>query len=127
MTAPCILCVDDDADILLVLEFSLRQVGGFEVRLCGGAEAALAELERFRPDLILLDVMMPRVSGPQLLARLRESPATAGIPVVFMTAKAMPAELEELLQHGALGVIVKPFDAMRLPDDLRVFLERAGG
>ena len=124
---PRILCVDDDPDILLVLEFSLVELGGFAILACSSGAAALAEVEAFRPDLILLDVMMPRMSGPQVLAALRGREATAPIPVVFMTAKAMPEELDALLKHGAAGVIVKPFDAMRLPQDLRGYLVRGGG
>lgn len=124
-TAPRILCVDDDADILLVLQLSLREIGGFETLLCGDAAGALDAARNFRPDLVLLDVMMPRMSGPQLLEKLRACESTRKVPVVFMTAMAAPTELGGLLELGAAGVIGKPFDAMRLSSDLRPFLDLA--
>jgi len=122
-----VLCVEDDADIRLIIEFSLATVGGYEVLACAGGRSALSQLEAFRPDLVLLDVMMPDLSGPQTLAALRELPAMQGVPVVFMTAKALPDELVDLLQHGATGVIVKPFDPMTLAQDIRPFWEHGRG
>lgn len=122
-----VLCVEDDPDIRLILEFSLATVGGLEVRCCAGGRAALAEAPAFRPDLVLLDVMMPGLSGPETLAALRELPVTRGVPVVFMTAKAMPDEVEQLLQYGATGLIVKPFDPMTLASDIRPFWEHGRG
>lgn len=122
-----VMCVEDDADIRMILEFSLGSVGGYEVRCCPGGRAALEQAPEFRPDLVLLDVMMPDLSGPETLAALRELPSMQGVPVVFMTAKAMPDELEQLLQHGATGLIVKPFDPMTLPQDIRPYWEHGRG
>ncbi|MBB2487050.1 response regulator [Mitsuaria sp. WAJ17] len=118
-----ILCVEDDPDIRELIGFSLRDVGDFEVLLCEDADAALAQVEAFAPDFVLLDVMMPGMSGPELLAVLRTLPFMQGVPVVFMTAKAMPFEVEELLHHQSTGVIVKPFDPLTLPDHLRMYWE----
>ena len=122
-----VMCVEDDDDIRLIIEFSLATVGGYEVLACAGGRSALAQVEGFRPDLVLLDVMMPELSGPQTLAALRELPSMLGVPVVFMTAKALPDELEDLLQHGATGVIVKPFDPMTLAQDIRPYWEHGRG
>lgn len=122
-----VMCVEDDADIRLIIEFSLATVGGYEVLACVGGRSAVAQVEAFLPDLVLLDVMMPDLSGPQTLAALRELPAMQGVPVVFMTAKALPEELEDLLQHGATGVIVKPFDPMTLAQDIRPYWEHGRG
>lgn len=122
-----VMCVEDDADIRLVLQFSLGKLGGLEVLNCAGGREALAAVTAFRPDLVLLDVMMPDLSGPETLAALRELPVMRGVPVVFLTAKAMPDELEQLLQHGATGLIVKPFDPMTLPSDIRPFWEHGRG
>ena len=122
-----VMCVEDDDDIRLILDFSLATVGGLEVLACASGRSALAQVEAFRPDLVLLDVMMPDLSGPQTLAALRELPAMQGVPVVFMTAKALPDELEDLLQHGATGVIVKPFDPMTLAQDIRPYWEHGRG
>jgi CheY-like chemotaxis protein len=122
-----VMCVEDDPDIRSILEFSLTAVGGYEVRCCAGGHAALAEVPGFRPDLVLLDVMMPDLSGPETLAALRRLPEMAGVPVVFLTAKAMPDELEQLLAHGATGLIVKPFDPMTLSQDIRPYWEHGRG
>ena len=93
-----VMCVEDDADIRMILAFSLGTVGGYEVLCCAGGASALRQAPDFRPDLVLLDVMMPGLTGPETLAALRELPVMQGVPVVFLTAKAMPDELEQLLQ-----------------------------
>jgi CheY-like chemotaxis protein len=121
------MCVEDDPDIRMILEFSLATVGGYEVCMCAGGQLAIDQAPGFKPDLVLLDVMMPGLTGPQTLAALRSQPRMAGVPVVFLTAKAMPDEVEELLQYGATGVIVKPFDPVQLPQDIRIYWEHGGG
>jgi CheY-like chemotaxis protein len=122
-----ILCVDDDADIRLLLDYSLTQIGGYEVRCCADGPSALALAPQFHPDLVLLDVMMPGMRGPETLVALRALPEMQGVPVIFVTAKALPSDLEPLLQLGATGVIVKPFNPMTLPDDIRPFWEYGRG
>lgn len=122
-----IMCVEDDPDLRMLIEFSLGQVGGFELCLCPGGRSALEQAPRFKPDLVLLDVMMPDLTGPETLVELRQQPLMKGIPVVFMTAKAMPDEVEHLLQYGATGVIVKPFDLVALPQNLRIYWEHGRG
>ena len=121
MTPPLnhILCIDDEEDILQVAKLALEVVGGFKVSLCPGSRDALARAEALRPDLILLDVMMPEMDGPTTLARLRGNEPTAGIPVVFMTAKVQPAEVRHYLGLGAIGVVAKPFDPMTLAEQLK--------
>jgi CheY-like chemotaxis protein len=122
-----VMCVEDDADIRLILELSLGTVGGLDVLTCNGGREALARVDDFRPDLVLLDVMMPELTGPQTLVALRERPVMHGVPVVFMTAKALPEELEALLDCGVTGVIVKPFDPMTLPQNLQPYWEHGRG
>jgi CheY-like chemotaxis protein len=122
-----VMCVEDDPDIRMIIEFSLATLGGYQVCLCPDGRAALAQAPDFKPDLVLLDVMMPGLSGPETLASLRRQAEMAGVPVVFMTAKAMPDEVEELLQYGATGVIVKPFDPVTLPQDIRIYWEHGRG
>ena len=119
-----VLVVDADDDIRLVVQLTLERLGGFEVATAStGAQALdLAAASRF--DLVLLDVMMPDLSGPETLAALREIPEMRGVPVVFLTAKAMPDEVERLLECGATGVIVKPFDPVALPQQIRIYAER---
>ena len=85
-------------DIREVVELSLGLVGGLTVHTCDSGERALEILPQLRPNLILLDVMMPRLDGPSTLQRLRADPELNRIPVVFMTAKAMPQEVERFKQ-----------------------------
>jgi len=121
------MCVEDDPDIRTVLDFSLRGLGGYELCLCANGQEALDRVAAFGPQLVLLDVMMPGLSGPQTLERLRTLPVMRGVPVVFLTAKAMRDELEDLLQYGAAGIIVKAFDPVSLPKDIRIYWEHGRG
>lgn len=114
-----ILYVEDEPDIQAVAKLALEMVGGFTVKVCSSGEEALREAEAFAPDLILLDVMMPVMDGPGTLAALRKLPATANVPVVFMTAKVQPAEVALYKSLGALDVIPKPFDPMQLANQVR--------
>lgn len=109
-----ILYVDDEPDIRLVASMALGLDPSLRVDTADSGEQALALLPRLRPDLVILDVMMPGLDGPTTLARMRADPALRSIPVVFMTAKAMPEEQARYLSLGAAGVIPKPFDPMRL-------------
>lgn len=114
-----LLHIDDEADIREVVAISLGLDPEFAVRGCASGEDGLAVAAEFRPDLILLDVMMPVMDGPATLERLRENPQTAAIPVVFMTARAQTRELDQLKSLGAIGVIPKPFDPMTLAASVR--------
>jgi len=114
-----ILIVEDDLDIQTVARIALETVGGLTVETCGSGKEAIEVAPRFRPDLILLDVMMPEMDGPTTLQHLRADPTVGTTPVVFCTAKAMPAELEHYRNLGSAGVIAKPFDPMALADQVR--------
>jgi two-component system OmpR family response regulator len=120
-----VLLVDDEPDIRRIGQLSLERVGGWQVVLASSSAEALATAGRERPDVILLDVMMPVADGPTTLARLREQADTAEIPVIFMTAKVQHHEVQRLLGLGAVGVIPKPFDPMTLPDEVRRVLASA--
>ncbi len=122
-----VLCAEDDPDIRTILELSLVTVGGYEVCMCADGRAAVEQAPGFRPDLILLDVMMPGMTGPEAMQAIRAMPALRGTPVVLMSARALPHEIEALLEHGATGVIVKPFDPMTLADNLRIYWEHGRG
>ena len=122
MTKIKILYVDDEEDIREVVDIALSLDPELEVRLCDGGAAALEAAAGWQPALILLDFMMPGMDGPATLARLREDPATANIPIVFVTARSAPADVERLISLGAAGVIAKPFDAMSLNSTVRDFL-----
>lgn len=113
-----ILCVEDELDIRKVVRLSLERVGGFTVCLCASGSEALMEAPAFGPDLILLDVMMPEMDGPTTLAALRRVDGLANTPVIFMTAKAQTHEVKRYRALGAVDVIAKPFQPMKLPDQL---------
>ncbi|WP_303291588.1 response regulator [Marinobacter sp. SS5-14b] len=114
-----VLYVEDDPDIRAIAELALQDVGGLNAALCSSGQQALEVAPEFRPDLILLDVMMPGMDGPETMRRLRAMEATRLIPVIFMTARIQSAEIDEYLALGAIGVIPKPFDPMMLADDIR--------
>jgi CheY-like chemotaxis protein len=122
-----VLYVDDEPDIREVAVMALEVDGDIEVRSAGSGPEGLAILddEGFRPDVILLDVMMPGMDGPAVLAELKKRPEQAEVPVVFITARAQSHELSRFLSLGAVGVITKPFDPMLLPVELRAALARA--
>jgi two-component system, OmpR family, response regulator len=119
-----ILYVEDDPDIQAIAVMVLETIHGFTLEVCSSGNEALQKAEAFNPDLILLDVMMPSMDGPETLEKLREFPTLAVTPVVFMTAKVQPQEVQAYLDIGAVGVIAKPFDPMTLADQLREIWER---
>ena len=114
-----VMCVEDDPDIRTILSFSLVEIGAFEVCMCASGLEAIERTPDFLPELVLLDVMMPSLTGPQTLEKLRALSCMTGVAVVFITAKAMAHEVEASLRHGAAGVIVKPFDPVALPVQVR--------
>jgi len=116
-----VMCVEDDPDIRMILEFSLEQMGGYTLASCASGQEALDRVKDFSPQLVLLDVMMPKMSGTETLQHLRAMDCMRSVPVVFVTAKAMPDEVEALLACGANGVIVKPFDPVTLPHEIRKY------
>jgi CheY-like chemotaxis protein len=125
VTIAKVLIVDDEEDIRFISQIAARDLGQWEVILAGSGEEALALAERERPDVILLDVMMPGMDGIATLAKLRADPATAEIPVIFLTAKVQKPELEHYRDLGAVGTICKPFDVMELPNEVRRIVEGA--
>ena len=121
-----IMFIDDDPDIRTVGLIALETVGGFNVQPCASGQEALQNLSAFNPDLILLDVMMPDMDGPATLQALRAMPEGADIPVVFFTAKTQRADVEQLSELGALGVLAKPFDPMTLASEIGVLWGEQG-
>jgi CheY-like chemotaxis protein len=109
-----VLYVDDEPDIREVVHLALSLAAGLEIETCDSGEKALAHMTKERPDLVLLDVMMPGMDGPTTLGKMRADAMLGHIPVIFMTAKAMPQEVARFREMGAIGVIPKPFDPMLL-------------
>jgi two-component system, OmpR family, response regulator len=114
-----ILYVEDDADIQAIAVMVLEAISGFTLEACSSGNEALDKAVAFAPDLILLDVMMPGIDGLETYTALRRFPSLGHTPVVFMTAKVQPQEVQGYLALGAVGVIAKPFDPMTLADQLR--------
>ncbi len=117
-----ILLVDDEPDIRTIAEMSLSHVGGWRTILASSGAEALVLAAKHRPDVILLDVMMPEMDGVATFHALAAQPETQAIPVIFMTAKVQSHERERYVGFGAAGVIAKPFDPMRLPQDIEAIL-----
>lgn len=118
-----VLVVEDEADLSELIRFNLSKEG-YECRVAFDGKAAVAEIARRRPDLIVLDRMLPKMSGDEVIARLRSEPSTAGIPVVMLTAKA--AESDELVGFalGADDYITKPFSMSLLIARVRAIFRR---
>ena len=114
-----ILLIEDDEDIRQVSQLVLESLGTFEVATSPSGRDGIEQARHFAPDLVLLDVMMPELDGPDTLRAMRADPQLSGIAVVFMTAKAQPDEIAEYRSIGALDVIVKPFDPMALCDTIQ--------
>jgi CheY-like chemotaxis protein len=120
-TSPRILVVDDnEAGQLLVC--SVLQLHGFRVDSAGSAAEVLERLSGSRPDLILMDVQLPGQDGLSLTRQLKADPATAAIPIVALTAHAMPGDRDLALAAGCVGYISKPIDTRTLGDQIRGFL-----
>lgn len=113
-----IMVVEDETDIRGILEIIFQEDVDVEFEFCSSGRDAIAKAPTFQPDLILLDVMMPEMDGIMTLAELRKIPATATTPVIFMTAKTQDHEVKYYMQLGALDVIAKPFNPMKLHDSI---------
>jgi len=120
-----VLIIDDEDDIRRIARISLVRLGGMDVTDASSGVEGLRKAKEGALDAILLDVMMPGLDGPSTLAALRSDPATASIPVIFLTAKAMGPELERLKTLGVAAVLVKPFDPSALPSQVRAALGSA--
>lgn len=119
-----ILYVEDEPDIQMVARLALEALGGFTVEICSSGNEVLQRAPDFKPQLILLDVMMPGMDGPATLKLLRGIPQFANTPVVFMTAKVQPGEVAGYKELGAVDVIPKPFDPMMLASQVQAIWER---
>lgn len=117
-----VLYVDDEPDIREVACLSLSLDPELEVQECASGVRAVEVARSWQPHLIMLDVMMPGMDGPETFARLRAQADTAAIPIVFITARTQEKDVARLHDLGAAGVIQKPFNPMTLATDVRTFL-----
>lgn len=112
--SPCVLLVDDEADILEILRYNFEQ-HGYDVHTARNGAAALARAEAIRPDLLVVDVMMPEMDGIELCRRIRHDPALSSTPILILTARTDEETAEDGLVAGADAVLHKP---VTLPDIL---------
>ena len=117
-----VLLAEDEPDVQLIARLSLKKAG-FTVVTVGSGVEVLDRVAEERPDVILLDWMMPDMDGYQTCKRLKADPATAAIPVIFLTARVQEAEVARAMALGAVGCIGKPFDALALGRQVLDLLE----
>lgn len=117
-----ILMVDDDRKILLLLQ-NLLEDNGYAVRTAERGKAALAAVLADRPDLILLDILLPDMDGMEVCGQLRDNPVTRNIPVIFLTAHDTTARIEQAMNVGASDILGKPVDTGDLLVRIRAMLE----
>lgn len=123
-----VLYVEDDPDIREIATLALEDVGGLTLKTCESGERALQEVDGFKPQIILLDVMMPNMDGPETLTAMRERGLVDdSVLILLMTAKVHPEEVARYKALGASHVISKPFDPMTLADDVRAFWDEFNG
>ena len=120
MSLQQVLLVDDEPDIRALVSLILQRLGGMTVRDAASGQEALDILQAgFRPDIILLDVMMPGMDGVQTLAEMRAMPDIERLPICFLTAKIQPADIARWRALGVDDVLAKPFIPAKLVDQVR--------
>lgn len=117
-----VLIADDEPNIVAALEFLMRQ-NGFEVRVVRNGDEALAAVSEFRPDLMLLDVMMPVKSGYEVVQRIRDDPDLRGVKIVMLTAKGRETEVSKGMAVGADAYVTKPFSTRDLVAQVKRMLD----
>jgi DNA-binding response OmpR family regulator len=120
-----LLLIEDDPDIQIIARAALKRAG-FAVTVAPHGTAGLDAARHDRPDVILLDWMMPEMDGPEVCRRLKSDAATADIPVIFLTARSQQSEVARGIALGAAGYIVKPFDALTIGTQVRGLLGSGG-
>jgi two-component system, OmpR family, response regulator len=113
-----ILLVEDDPDVQTIASMALVDIGEFDLTVCSSGLEAIERIGEVKPQLVLLDVMMPGMDGPTTLEEIRRLPLDPQPPIIFMTAKVQPQEQQRYLNLGAIEVIAKPFDPVSLADQL---------
>lgn len=121
-----VLVAEDDPDIQVILKMVLTRLGKCEVSITFQGNEVFPKAKEEQPGLILLDVMLPEMSGFDICRALKADDATKHIPVIFLTARSMPAEIQQALAMGALGYLAKPFDPMMLIGQINQILQPVG-
>ena len=122
-----ILLADDEPDILEISRIALETVGGYDVAVCESGSEFLKLLPGFQPDLVIIDALMPDMSGLEVLAEMRRMEGLDDVPAVFLTGLVLERDLRELRASGAVDIITKPFDPMKLPQRIERIWEAIDG
>jgi two-component system alkaline phosphatase synthesis response regulator PhoP len=122
MTTKSILLIDDEPNLAEVIAVCLESFKGWKVQIANSGKAGLDLVETVNPDAILLDVMMPKMDGVTVYQSLQKNPVTQNIPVIFLTAKVQVSDRDRLTQLGAAGVIAKPFEPLKIADQISQIL-----
>jgi CheY-like chemotaxis protein len=117
---------EDDPDIQVILKMVLTRLGKCDVSITYQGDQVVPMALANPPGLILLDVMLPEMSGFEICKVLKSDPVTKPIPVIFLTARSMPTEIQEAMNMGALGYLAKPFDPMALVGQINQILQPLG-
>jgi two-component system, OmpR family, response regulator len=121
-----VLVAEDDSDIQIILRMVLSRLGRCEVTMTDQGNDVLTRAKTNRPDFILLDYMLPQMSGYEICQALKGDPETSQIPVIFLTASARPDKIKQADAAGALGFLSKPFDPMTLVTQINALLKPVG-
>lgn len=119
-----ILVIDDEAEFNEMLCIRLEKTGGYETLKAFDGEEGLKSAQENKPDLIILDVMMPRMNGFEVFKHLKDNPATNHIPVVILTASANPDTAKSLIENGVTEYVTKPFEAKELLGKIAKLLKK---
>src|SRR5262245_11511839 len=119
-----VLVVEDDRSIQMVLELVLTRMAKCEVAVASNGAEGLASIQKLKPDVVLLDLMMPGMDGFEVCQRAKADEATKHIPIIFLTAQPQPAAVARAMSLGAAGYLVKPFDPVRIVDQINEALAR---
>ena len=128
ITLQRVLIADDEPDILEISRIALESVGGFEVLVCSSGEELLEQISAFQPDLVIVDVLMPDMTGPEVFEEIRRRPEFDEVPVIYLTGVIQEEELDGLRKAGVADIVLKPFDPMTLADRINgVWKDTHGG
>ena len=122
MTTKSILLIDDEPNIAEVIAVCLESFKGWKVQIANSGKVGLSIVETLKPDAILLDVMMPIMDGMTVYQNLKKNPVTQNIPVIFLTAKVQVSDREKFAQLGVVGTIAKPFEPLKISDQIAQLL-----
>ena len=118
-----ILIIDDEKLIVEMLAFRLSKVGGYEVIQAYDGDEGMIKAAEEKPDLVLVDIMMPRMDGHQFIINMKKDPALSSIPIIILTASVSLEIVSKALKSGAAGYIMKPFDPNKLMEKIKQTLE----